>query len=230
MPPGKANGLACFGKFNQHLLLDVRPFTEILPLLSLCTAVRNLAFYSGTDPSLMPYLDRLRPFRLSIDAGTLFSGPPDFCHPIFGNLTHLDITDAHVSTYTDESWRSLASLPCLSSTAFRMLLRECKLLQTLILVIFAQDLVLEEWENHAQLLPLTYPTHDPRFIIAAVLDYMADWMCGAWGGADIWVRADNFIRMKQRGDIPSRSSILSAQYQPPHLPFTEDRCLLPDGQ
>ncbi|KAJ7289635.1 hypothetical protein C8J57DRAFT_1706398 [Mycena rebaudengoi] len=220
LPPRNANGLAFFGKYNQHLLFAVRPFTELLPPLSLCTVVRNLAFYSGADPSLMPYLDRLHPFRLSIDAGGLFSGPPDFHHSIFANITHLDLMDDDVSTYRDESWKSLASLPCLthlsfdydaeglSSTTLQMLLHECKLLEALILVSLAQD---PEWENDAELLPWGYPAHDPRFVIAPVRDYMADWMCGAWGGADIWVRADNFIRLKRRGDIPKA------------------RCLLPDG-
>jgi hypothetical protein len=51
-----------------------------------------------------------------------------------------------------------------------------------------------------------YPTHDVRFIMAAYDDdFVGDWIRGAWGQADVWDRADNFIRLKRRGKVPSES-------------------------
>ncbi|KAJ7200060.1 hypothetical protein C8J57DRAFT_1544694 [Mycena rebaudengoi] len=48
-----------------------------------------------------------------------------------------------------------------------------------------------------------YPIHDVRFVVAAYDDdFVGDWIRGAWGQADVWVRADNFIRLKRRGKVP----------------------------
>jgi hypothetical protein len=130
---------------------------------------------------------------------------------MFANITHLELVDDDVSLYTDGSWKSLTSLPCLTHLAvnsyysfhfpaylLHMLLGEAKLLQVLILTL-VEEILLENTDD-----PMSaYPTHDPRFVVTVCRDYMADWVRGAWGGADIWVRADNFIYLKRRGDISS---------------------------
>jgi hypothetical protein len=65
-------------------------------------------------------------------------------------------------------------------------------------------LPLPEFHRSFRLVDSTLPTHDARFVIScSTPDYPADWVKGAWGGADFWVRVDNFIRRKGRGDIPS---------------------------
>jgi hypothetical protein len=185
----------------------------------------------------MPYLDGMHPVHLALDPSALFTGLTDFGHPLFDNLTHFDIVrDNFAGDYTAESWKGLASLPSLThlsfncrpphyfSTTLEISLRECKLLKSLIISIGTEELAENQMDE--PWFPSGFPTQDPRFVMAEIGNYEEDWRRGAWGGADFWVRADKFIRLKRQGDIPSRFSILSLQYHTPHWPFTEDCWLL----
>ncbi|KAJ7290113.1 hypothetical protein C8J57DRAFT_1492855 [Mycena rebaudengoi] len=166
--------------------------------------LRDLACYCRIDPSFIPYFDRIRPQLLCVDAGDLFDGPPDFSHSLFSSITHLALTDINISAYSDESWKSLASLPSLTHLGFdaysgvparllHVLLEEPKRLQVLILIV-ADMRFLNDTDNPVS----AYPTHDVRFIVAAYDDdFVGDWIRGAWGQADVWDRADNFIRLKR---------------------------------
>ncbi|KAJ7246442.1 hypothetical protein C8J57DRAFT_1241492 [Mycena rebaudengoi] len=127
---------------------------------------------------------------------------------MFSRITHLDVIDADI----DDSWMPLASLPALPHLSFNLfilpkgrifktLLSECNLVQALI--------VYTPVEEHAKFVDAdfseTYPTHDARFVVTNSGGYancVEDWRGGTWNRADLWVRADNFIRMRQRGDIP----------------------------
>jgi hypothetical protein len=150
----------------------------------------------------------------------LFTGAPDFSLPMFVNITHFDIADRYVPHFNDESWKSLSALPCLTHIAFNqfieivprdflhMFLSRAKLLQALLLVNTGG---LEG--DH----PLSYPTHDPRFVTTVGRYYTGDWIRSAWGEerVDMWAQVDNFIRLKRRGDISSESnSILTEDYSP----------------
>ncbi|KAJ7290103.1 hypothetical protein C8J57DRAFT_336693 [Mycena rebaudengoi] len=203
---------ALLQKHARHLLIQnlyLSPFAEIHRLLAVCTAVRGLACYCRIDPSFIPYFDRIRPQLLCVDAGDLFDGPPDFSHSLFSSITHLALTDINISAYSDESWKSLASLPSLTHLGFdayssvparllHVLLEEPKRLQVLILIV-ADMRFLNDTDNPVS----AYPTHDVRFIMAAYDDdFVGDWIRGAWGQADVWDRADNFIRLKRRGKVP----------------------------
>ncbi|KAJ7282432.1 hypothetical protein C8J57DRAFT_1499428 [Mycena rebaudengoi] len=198
---------ALFQQHVRHLLLLWKPTsTDLNKLLTGYTGVRDFACHFQLDPSLIPYLDRVRPLRLRMHICGLFPGAPDFSLPMFVNVTHFDIPDRYVSHFNDESWKSLSALPCLTHIAFNgfieivpidflhMFLSRAKLLQALLLVNTGG---LEG--DH----PLSYPTHDPRFVTTVGRYYTGDWIRIAWGEerVDMWAQVDNFIRLKRRGDV-----------------------------
>ncbi|KAJ7273945.1 hypothetical protein C8J57DRAFT_1594633 [Mycena rebaudengoi] len=100
----------------RHLALySISNFTEIKQILAVCTGVQNLAFFCiALDPLFILYLDRIRPLLLSLHSRHLFAGPPDFSHAMFGNMSHFDLADAEFPAYNEDSWRSLAWLPCMT--------------------------------------------------------------------------------------------------------------------
>jgi hypothetical protein len=84
-----------------------------------------------------------------------------------------------------------------------MLLREATRLQALV-VVFRYDVSSAGLAKTNMWLSLsTYPMHDPRFVITVGRDYVRDFVRGAWGAADVWVRVDDFIRRRRQGAIPS---------------------------
>ncbi|KAJ7273942.1 hypothetical protein C8J57DRAFT_1714911 [Mycena rebaudengoi] len=188
--------------------------TQVKNLLAVCTGVRNLVFYGfATDPSFIPYIDRIRPLMLGLNAAELFAGPPDFAHPLFTNVTHLDLWDTDsFPAYSEDSWRSLALLPCMTHLLFyldfyleedvpvrhlHILLSDSKLLRALIIMWVNWDVYEEVCKNAGA----KYPTNDVRFVMTLSNNFLSDWIGGAWGRADLWDRADEFIRLKRRGDI-----------------------------
>ncbi|KAJ7255764.1 hypothetical protein C8J57DRAFT_1518054 [Mycena rebaudengoi] len=46
-----------------------------------------------------------------------------------------------------------------------------------------------------------YSIDDPRFVMIVVMRYLEDWLVGANGGTDFWVRAELFVAKKRRGEI-----------------------------
>jgi hypothetical protein len=242
MPPLWPNELAPVRTAPLHVrhlaLYSISAFTEIKNLLAVCTGVRNLAFYFATDPSFIPYLERIRPLLLCVDGGDLFAGTPDFSHPMFANVTHLDLADTEFPAYNEDSWQSLALLPCMTHISFnfytekkvpvrflRMLLSDSKLLQALI-IIWANDQVYEVGDDAGA----KYPTHDVRFVMTVCDDFLDDWIGGAWGRADLWDRADEFIRLKRRGDISSESHSCSIRLPSCDWHITEDVYFLTTGE
>ncbi|KAJ7263470.1 hypothetical protein C8J57DRAFT_1470772 [Mycena rebaudengoi] len=203
---------ALLQKHVRHLSIQypyASTLADIHRLLAVFTALRGLACYCEMlDPSFIPYLDRIRPKLLCVDAENLFAGPPDFGHSLFSSITHFELLDDDISAYSDKSWKSLASLPSLTHLAFNyysdvpmgllnLLLEEHKRLQVLILIVVNKE-ILNDTDNPVSALP----THDVRFVVAACSHYLEDWIRGAWGQADLWVRADNFVRQKRRGKVP----------------------------
>jgi hypothetical protein len=202
-----------FASHVRHLAVNNNvPRALVDYILSVCTGIDNLALFNGdSTPSLMPLVDRIRPRRFSVNMRGLFGGAPDFTHPMFSKTTHLDVSD----TFGDEwvAWNRLASLAHLTHLSFNYsdealpgglfheLLRDCKLLQALIIVW--PSLLRFEYEAEVG----EYPTQDPRFVMIVCGSYFADWLDGARGGEDFWARADNFIARKRRGEVAGTSGV-----------------------
>ncbi|KAJ7274037.1 hypothetical protein C8J57DRAFT_1594762 [Mycena rebaudengoi] len=115
----------------------------------------------------------------------------------FARTTYLQLLDYSLSAFDAASWASLQSLPSLTHLALKAyvavparalheLLRESAHLRALV-VICRADADTADWGAK-------YPTHDVRFVVAVV----GDWVAGAWGHADFWARADDVIRLRRQ--------------------------------
>ncbi|KAJ7288599.1 hypothetical protein C8J57DRAFT_1494887 [Mycena rebaudengoi] len=206
----------------RHLAFTDSDFPYIAEYCKACSGATSVAFFGNGRPSFIPHLDQIRPLKLSVNIGGLFGGPHNFSRPMFANITHFDISDHVISSdaENERSRNSITSLPRLTHLAFKSgrlpdgflnrILSGCQLLQALILLLYptkSQSQELQAPENY--LYYSAFPIHDVRFIITFCPGFLDDWVTGARGGADMWVQADNFIRLKRRGDISAGQTACS---------------------
>lgn len=83
-------------------------------ILTVCQGVVNLACWAMGGAPLFPLIDGIRPKRISMNTSGLFglNTQPDFLHPFFQNVTHLEIVD-----WLWTSWSGLELIPCLTHLA-----------------------------------------------------------------------------------------------------------------
>ncbi|KAJ7260535.1 hypothetical protein C8J57DRAFT_1471613 [Mycena rebaudengoi] len=189
---GTSPGSTDFVQRHVRRLAFTQQFLEIPKMLSVCSGATDLAFFTPVEPSFIPHLDRIRPTRLRINISQLFDGSADFSRTMFTNITHLACTDSTIPH--DDSWKSLASLQCLTHLSFHRyrydqyddnidflhaVLTQCRRLHALILFLPPHEFIsaIDKYEYQS--------TRDR-------------WVAGAWERADVWVQADYFIRMKVR--------------------------------
>jgi hypothetical protein len=141
-----AKPAAFFHESVKHLAVKNNvPRANVDRILSVCTRIINLALFNGdSDVSVIPYIERIRPQRLSANMRVLFGGEPDFTHALFSNVTHLDISDTFGLEW--EPWNKLAQLPrlthllfnysdeALPAGLFRTVIAECRSLEALVVV------------------------------------------------------------------------------------------------
>ncbi|KAJ7123254.1 hypothetical protein C8R43DRAFT_1031978 [Mycena crocata] len=198
----------------RHLAVNNNvPRANVDRLLSACTGVVNLALFNGdSDPSVIPYIERMRPQRLAANLTVLFAGPPDFTLSLFSQITHLDISDVFGLTW--DPWNKLALLPrlthlsfnysdeALPAELFHTVLADCKLLEALIVVW--PNMIMVEYEAEFS----KYPPQDVRFVMIICSQYFWDWEAGARGRVDFWSRADAHIAQKRRGAVAAEVCLL----------------------
>ncbi|KAJ7705460.1 hypothetical protein B0H17DRAFT_1038052 [Mycena rosella] len=128
----------------------------------------------------------------------------DPTHPVFRNITHLDLFDDLLDAQDARICTSLATMPALTHLSlfnevrpgiFQRVLDECASLRAL--VHMWHDL--HTWEAHK--IAAEPPVTDVRFVVRVFHDYWADWEAGARGDTDRWAAADAFIERKRRGEI-----------------------------
>ncbi|KAJ7609561.1 hypothetical protein DFH06DRAFT_1346285 [Mycena polygramma] len=179
----------------QHLFLErIRDSEEIV---SVCSGIRSFALTTKAM-QLNSGLGAIRPRRLNLLLEFLLTtiNSPDQPHPMFTNVTHLDVL-AH--SLNPDLISHLALLPVLThlsiwhnSAPLRDVLARCPKLRALIDMddsfVGPDDLA---------------PIDDARVVYMAVSDakYEEDWVIGTLGGLDFWARADAFIAKKRRGEI-----------------------------
>ncbi|KAJ7127593.1 hypothetical protein C8R43DRAFT_1210837 [Mycena crocata] len=175
---------------------------DIAKILVVCTAAVNIAFFNAeVGASLPPVLAALPLQRLSATLGDLFyPSAPDLEHPLFANITHLDILDWRDGGW--DMWDGLAGLPRLTHLSFnddisnsvcQGALDDCSALEVLV-IVWSRRVVLEEDPyDRAEL------TVDSRFVMIVVTKYLEDWETGARGGEDYWSRADQFVKKRRAG-------------------------------
>jgi hypothetical protein len=193
---------------TRNFLLDDIPLSLAKTYLSLFPGVENFWILpSDTFDFPRPALEILPLKHLYCDLEDLYRIIPfeSFCHPMFINITHLELFDGF-NQHSEQpehrtDWTSLGALPHLTHLALDN--------EDLIPICVS---ILETYKSLRALLALTFlpenpPSEleilaaDPRFVMTPVTDYLEDWQRGALTGMDYWARADAFIAKRISGEI-----------------------------
>jgi hypothetical protein len=193
---------------TRNLLLDDIPLSLAKTYLSLFPGVENLWLLpSDTLDIPFPTLEILPLKHLYCDLEDLYRVIPfeSFCHPLFTNITHLELFDGF-NQHPEKpehrmDWTGLGALPHLTHLALDnedlipiciSILETYKSLRALLILAFIPENPPSELEILAA---------DPRFVMTPVTDYLEDWQRGALTGMDYWARADAFIAKRISGEI-----------------------------
>ncbi|KAJ7785184.1 hypothetical protein DFH07DRAFT_948263 [Mycena maculata] len=190
---------------------------EVIKILSVCDGVTSLAFHDVSDAAeVLPLLGTLPLRRLSAHVSMFFNGPPDFPHPLFSQLTHLNLNGWSGTSWS--SWAGLVLIPHLThlslhdrshqtyidspDSACRGALAHCAKLEVLVIIWWSGLIVKIPAPEYKALT-------DPQFVMLMVRDGegLRDWVTGARGGADFWARAEAHVEKRRLGqtkgiDIP----------------------------
>ncbi|KAJ7447391.1 hypothetical protein FB451DRAFT_1536016 [Mycena latifolia] len=193
----------------RHLFfVGIQPAEELAKILSVCGATVNVALsiFTGPTAGILPLLGVLPLERFSAYLASLFTDPtgPDFTHPLFSKLTHLDIRDPYLQGRPD--FTRIPNLTHLSlrrttvsTTVSAAALAHCTSLQVLVILFHSQSALDQSASGFAEV------ATDPRFVMLVVDDYKADWEVGARGGEDYWVRAEEAIKRRSAAELLSNS-------------------------
>ncbi|KAJ6545395.1 hypothetical protein B0H19DRAFT_1167567 [Mycena capillaripes] len=178
---------------------------DIMKILAVCDATVNLQLLLASADSLLPCLGALPLQRLAVNLRTLFPSTIDFLHPVFAQITHLDLFDFEMNDVEWGSWSALAKMPQLThlsflnnlvpNTLWKAALTHCKSLQVLAIMCSKKKDLDSYAPDGAEL------GSDPRFVMLVVADILVDWESGARGGQDHWVIADEFVCKRRAGEI-----------------------------
>jgi hypothetical protein len=191
-------------------------------ILALCTGIVNFGCYNTLlDPAVPALFVGRRLQRLSLDLQSLFPpGCVDLGHSMFGYVTHLDMFDesgvdellpdipllpalTHLSLVSDTPWESALGV-----------LEDCPRLE----LLFMQWFDMEPYKSSQ-----TPQAYDIRFVWGLCEDsegYWDDWERGARGSVDFWVRGDDFVRRKRKGEIEGRRLNVSTLPKVSHVRFS----------
>ncbi|KAJ7732939.1 hypothetical protein DFH07DRAFT_990544 [Mycena maculata] len=175
-------------------------------IISACGGIQNLKILAASDQlplSTLSAFDTMPLRHLYGDLACLFDAfSVPFHHPMFTQITHLELTDTLDGEDGSTHWTGLSYLPNLTHLA---LSREVESLQ-----VFAD--ILAAYKSLAALLHLPHfppATHtisdnlanDPRFVIMELPHRTTDWQNGILSGNDYWARAEHFIAMRRAGKM-----------------------------
>ncbi|KAJ7756605.1 hypothetical protein B0H16DRAFT_1885888 [Mycena metata] len=200
----------------KSLFLDHTPEKErtLDSVLTVCNGITRLFSHFP----LHNHLDQLGSLRglqrVSIGLVELFSpGAIDFSHPIFRNISHLELLDMPTPADAPELCIGLAVLPKLTHLAFNSprLLHAMAPLMTQFTRLRCIVLLLPEPVRPKQVDISPGLSGDGRFVLIGQTNYSDDWMRGASGGEDYWDIAEAFIKARKTGTVDrSRFSICDA--------------------
>ncbi|KAJ7136390.1 hypothetical protein C8R43DRAFT_1203406 [Mycena crocata] len=192
----------------RNLLLAYFPGFDDGPIISACPHVENVWTGSDNLHALLPILERLPLKHLYCSISKLFGSQRNiqFTHPIFAQITHLELFDtfhSHIEDFLPEVWCNLALIPNLTHLAFDnviflpiclTVLQACSSLRVL--------LTLLEGTLRDQKELISALAKDPRFVKTDCSFYMKDWQMGRHVGVDYWSRAEEFVAKRKSGKIP----------------------------
>jgi hypothetical protein len=190
----------CSSGKEAHRYLTLFPGVENLVVRILQDGVFN------NDDAPLPALEipRLKHLYCVLDELVLCIPFSSFSHPLFTNITHMELfRDFRFPDGTIE-WTGLKALACLTHLAFHStdmipicvhILATFNSLRTLII----HRSLPTDFQSELEILAA-----DPRFVMMApVLRSRKDWEMGILTGQDCWVRADEFIAKRRSGEIDS---------------------------
>ncbi|KAJ6550165.1 hypothetical protein B0H19DRAFT_186779 [Mycena capillaripes] len=189
---------------------DIDPST-IEYFLTACTGVTNLCTRRPLEPHLRALGDMTRLHRLAVDVTNLFSShATDFTHPLFRNLTHLELLDFPARPdASDALCAGLSLIPNLTHVAFSgallcytlepssmqpLLNTTCTQLQCI--VCLSPYAYLDNADEMEGVRPLST---DDRFVYIGRTDM--GWPRGVQTGEDYWELAEAFIAAKRAGKV-----------------------------
>lgn len=185
----------------RHLYLGQSIRADALnTILAACTNVGDLFlhFQLAPDIKVLAGITCLRRLTVEID-GLFRCVPVDFTHPLFRNITHLEILDS-ARDRGAFVWAGVISIANLTHLAFwdpafcPILDPVLRCFEQLQCVVF----LCKDKEGVTQSL-----MEDPRFVVSGEVDLSVDWQAGAVNGNDYWARAEKIIA-KRRAAIPQR--------------------------
>ncbi|KAK7033753.1 hypothetical protein R3P38DRAFT_2914801, partial [Favolaschia claudopus] len=211
--------------FLEEILID--PISPILDaILRACPKITD--FFTrrpiGSNLEALASLRCLR--RLAIDTYNLFSNSSpitpiapaaaNFAHPLFRNLTHLELTDLPArhgsgSLHRSAFYAQLILIPELTHISFNSAALAIGIHPTLAkiktlrcIVILGLPLRPHESElNSSSLIP------DDRFVYIRQTDFQRDWFDCAKGGGGYWGIAEVFLAARRKGDVDRATYLIS---------------------
>ncbi|KAF7309396.1 hypothetical protein MIND_00310400 [Mycena indigotica] len=198
------------------------PLQSAIRVLQACQGVVNLALWLPLQATpLLPYIGNIRPRRLSVNVSGLFgaknplqlehkqqddTSTPDFTHPFFSCVTHLELVDWLLPLFLSNSTLNLPLLaphlthlaldvdPCVDASALvrlrvQSILRSCRSLVICLGVVDDDDTMIVACDELSEV-----SRDDPRLVILSDADVVTSWEDSVRGtDASIWAFAEDIV-------------------------------------
>ncbi|KAJ7311696.1 hypothetical protein DFH08DRAFT_973785 [Mycena albidolilacea] len=192
--------------------IEVSPTSAIVDaILQACPHITHL-FSSLPLKSNLKALESIHCLRrLTVNTTRLFFDHPfDFTHPLFLNLTHLELTDKP-RRLEAPLYARLTEIPNLTHICFNAvrlfsvvypLLASSTRLQLIVLLSTVEKHTQDKAVIHPQ------PRMDDRFVHTDQTNFRADRLGPASGAGDYWERAEEFVAARRAGTITWPPSLM----------------------
>ncbi|KAJ7114082.1 hypothetical protein C8R44DRAFT_796253 [Mycena epipterygia] len=172
-------------------------------VLKACQGVVNLAIWLPLQEApLFPFVSSLRPKRLSINVHALYgSCEPDFAHPFFSRVTHLELVDwldLATDLRIDHLFPHLTHLALDfdfhtegSTARLREILASCRSLVICLGLVSDDNTMIVASDQLAGI-------GDPRLVILSESDVVENWEASLRDGTDasVWAFAEGIVAAK----------------------------------
>ncbi|KAJ7483342.1 hypothetical protein FB451DRAFT_1234162 [Mycena latifolia] len=186
-------------------------------VLKACQGVVNLAIWLPPQHApLLPFVCLLRPKRLSINVCALYGSgcEPNFAHPFFSNVTHLELVDwagwatsIHIEHLFPHLTHLALDFDCFtegSTTRIHEILASCRSL-VLCLGLVSNDPTMIVVSDHVANIG------DPRLVILSESDVLENWEASLRDGTDasVWAFGEGIVAAKTPETLSKAFSIRS---------------------
>ncbi|KAJ6485194.1 hypothetical protein DFH09DRAFT_1211028 [Mycena vulgaris] len=162
-----------------------------------------------------PEIASLKYLHCTLDDFLCLVPVPSFCHPLFANITHLEMLEEFyfdVHATDPPGWR-FASLPCLTHLAFNSAFMVPVCVHVLTLQYLRAVILLQCTPTDLQSSEIEVEVFaaDPRFVMTSGQNCGNHWQMGVLTGRDYWARADAFIAKRISGEIDRHQFFLPGE-------------------